>query len=149
MMKNNSKSLKALAMTFVLSGVWDTVAGILYLFVIGTGRIIDNPATDPFYAVFIASFFFCFAYLQFISATNIKRYLFVVGSLIIGRLLYVILLYYFIFFVKDFPDTFFFTGIVDSVFLCLYFVFAHKSRIKFKELFLPKTKSKQVLIKNI
>ncbi len=134
---SNSKSLKPLALTFVASGVWDTIAGILYLFVIGTGRPISNPPTDPFYAIFLASFFFCFAYLQFMSAVNIKRYLVIVGSLIIGRFLYVIILYSFIFFVEDFPNTFFFTGIVDAIFLCLYSVFALKSGVKLKELFLP------------
>lgn len=138
-MKNsNSKTLKAFAVTFALSGVWDTIAGILYLFVIGTGRTIDNPPTDPFYAVFLASFFFCFAYLQFMSALDIKKYLFVVGSLIIGRFLYVIILYYFIFFVDDFPSTFFFTGIIDGVFLGLYLLFAFKSKLKLKSLFCPK-----------
>lgn len=139
MMKNsNSKSIKALAVTFALSGVWDTIAGMLYLFVIGTGRTIDNPPTDPFYAVFLASFFFCFAYLQFMSALDIKKYLFVVGSLMIGRFLYVIILYYFIFCVDDFPSTFFFTGIVDGGFLGLYLFFAFKSKLKFKSLFWPK-----------
>jgi uncharacterized YccA/Bax inhibitor family protein len=54
-----SKSLKPLAVTFALSGVWDTIAGFLYIFVIGTGRSIDNPPTHPFYAVFLGSFFFC------------------------------------------------------------------------------------------
>ena len=138
-MKNsNIKSLKPLAVTFFMSGVWDTIAGILYLFVIGTGRTIDNPPTDPFYSIFLASFFFCFAYLQFMSALNIKKYLFVVGSLIIGRFLYVIILYYFIFFVDDFPSTFFFTGIVDGVFLGLYLFFAFKSKLKFMSLFWPK-----------
>ena len=138
-MKNsNIKSLKPLAVTFFMSGVWDTIAGILYLFVIGTGRTIDNPPTDPFYSIFLASFFFCFAYLQFMSALNIKKYLFVMGSLIIGRFLYVIILYYFIFFVDNFPSTFFFTGIVDGVFLGLYLFFAFKAKLKFKSLFWPK-----------
>lgn len=137
-MKNtNQKAIKALAVTFALSGVWDTIAGILYLFVIGTGRSISDPPTDPFYAVFLASFFFCFAYLQFMSALDILKYLFVVGSLIIGRFLYVVILYYFIFCVDDFPGTFFFTGIVDGLFLVLYLVFSYKAGIKLKDLFLP------------
>jgi hypothetical protein len=60
-MKN--KSLKPLAFTFYASGIWDTIAAILYFFVIGTGRIIDNPPIDPFFAVFLGSFFLCFAWL--------------------------------------------------------------------------------------
>ena len=134
-MKNTKqKAIKALAVIFALSGVWDTIAGMLYLFVIGTGRSISNPPTDPFYAVFLASFFFCFAYLQFMSALDILKYLFVVGSLIIGRFLYVVILYYFIFCVDGFPDTFFFTGIVDGLFLVLYLVFSYKAGIKLKDL---------------
>ncbi len=91
------KSLRPLALTFAASGIWDTVAGILYLFVIGTGRAIDNLPTHPFYSVFLASFFFCFAYIQILSAFNIRRYVFNVGCLIIGRVFYVIQLLAYIF----------------------------------------------------
>jgi hypothetical protein len=59
-----SKPLKPLAITFFASGIWDTVAAFLYFFVIGSGRIIDNPPIDSFFAVFLGSFFICFAYLQ-------------------------------------------------------------------------------------
>lgn len=141
MMKNsNIKSLTPLAITFFISGLWDTIAGILYLFVIGTGRTISDPPTHPFYSIFLASFFFCFAYLQFMSAIKIKNHLFVVGSLIFGRLFYVILLYFFIFFVKDFPRTFWFTGIIDGLFVILYIIFACRGKLNFRDLFFPKTK---------
>ena len=137
----NKKSLKPLAITFFLSGIWDTVAGILYLFVIGSGRIIDNPPIDPFFSVFLGSFFICFAYLQFLSAFNIERYAFNVGCLIIGRMFYVIQLYAYMLFVNDFPSTFWFTGIIDGVFTILYIVFATRGGLKIVELFLPKMKS--------
>lgn len=133
-MKND---LKPLAITFFISGIWDTVAGVLYLFVIGTGRLIDNPPTHTFYSVFLASFFFCFAYLQFMSSFNIKRYLFNVGCLIIGRTFYVIQLYSYISFVRDFPATFWFTGIIDATFTALYIVFALRGGLGMKDLFLP------------
>ena len=81
-----ANTLKPLAVTFFASGVWDTIAGILYFFIIGTGRKISEPPVDPFYSVFLGSFFICFAYLQFLSAFNIRRYAFNVGCLIIGRL---------------------------------------------------------------
>jgi len=68
-MKKNA--LNYLAWTFAASGLWDTVAGFLFIFAIGTGRSIDNPPTHPFYAIFLGSFFLCFAYLQFLSAFNI------------------------------------------------------------------------------
>jgi hypothetical protein len=85
-MNIKNKSLKPLAITFFASGVWDTIAAIQYLFVIGIGRKIDNQVIDPFYAIFLGSFFLCFAYLQFMSSFNIKRYAFNVGCLIIGEL---------------------------------------------------------------
>jgi len=137
-MKN--KSLKPLAITFFASGIWDTVAAILYFFVIGSGRIIDNPTIDPFFAVFLGSFFICFAYLQFLSAFNIKRYAFNVGCLIIGRTFYVIQLYAYMSFVTDFPSTFWFTGIIDGLFTFLYLIFAFRGGLGLNDLFLPETK---------
>jgi hypothetical protein len=133
------KSLKPLALTFFVSGIWDTIAGFLYIFVIGTGRIIDNPPIDPFFAIFLGSFFLCFAYLQFLSAFNIKRYAFNVGCLIIGRAFYVIQLYAYMSFVTDFPSTFWFTGIIDGLFTILYIVFAIRGGLRMGDLFLPKT----------
>ncbi|MDO8898811.1 MAG: hypothetical protein Q7V19_14270, partial [Bacteroidales bacterium] len=131
------KSLKPLAITFFISGIWDTVAAVLYIFVIGTGRIIDNPPIDPFFAVFLGSFFLCFAYLQFLSAFNIRRYAFNVGCLIIGRSFYVIQLYAYMLLVSDFPSTFWFTGIIDGMFTILYMVFAFRGGLGIRELFLP------------
>ena len=133
-----SKSLKPLAITFFLSGIWDTVAGFLYFFVIGSGRTIDNPASDSFYMVFLGSFFICFAYIQFLSSMNIRRYIFNVGGLIIGRTFYVVQLYAYMIFVADFPSTFWFTGIIDGTFTVLYLYFALRAGLKIKDLFLPK-----------
>lgn len=134
-MKN--KSLKPLALTFFMSGIWDTIAAFLYFFLIGTGRIIDKPAIDPFFAVFLGSFFLCFAYLQFLSAFNIRRYAFNVGCLIIGRSFYVIQLYAHMGFVIGFPSTFWFTGIIDGLFTILYVIFAIRGGLSMRELFLP------------
>jgi lipid-A-disaccharide synthase-like uncharacterized protein len=130
-------NLRPLAITFFASGIWDTIAGILYLFVIGTGRLIDNPHTHSFYSVFLASFFFCFAYLQLLSSFNIRRYIFIVGCLIIGRVFYVIQLYVYMLSCKDFPSTFWFTGIVDATFTLLYFIFTLRGGLGIKDLFLP------------
>lgn len=47
-------NLKPLALTFAASGIWDAVAGILYLTTIGTGRLIDDPPTHHFYSTIIA-----------------------------------------------------------------------------------------------
>ena len=133
----NKNNLRPLAVIFALSGVWDTIAGIMYLFFIGTGRSISEPNTHSFYSVFLASFFFCFAYIQFLSSFNIRRYIFNVGCLIIGRIFYVILLYAYMIFFKDFPSTFWFTGIVDAAFTVLYLVFTFLGGLGLRDLFLP------------
>ncbi len=132
-----SDPLKPLALTFFASGIWDTIAGIMYLFFIGNGRNIDNPPVHPFYTIFLGSFFICFAYIQFLSAFNIRRYAFNVGCLIIGRSFYIIQLYLFIGLVKDFPLTFSFTGIIDGLFTFLYFIFAFQGGLRLQDLFLP------------
>ena len=93
---------------------------------------------DPFYAVFLGSFFLCFAYLQFLSAVNIRRYAFNVGCLIIGRAFYVIQLYAFMGFVKGFPATFWFTGVIDGVLTVLYVILAVRGGLGARDLFLPK-----------
>ncbi len=134
----NKESLKPLSITFALSAVWDIIAGFLYIFYIGTGRKINNPPIDPFFAIFLGSFFLCFAFIQFMSAFNIRRYTFNVGCLILGRAFYVIQLYTFMGFVNNFPSTFWFTGIIDSVFILLYIVFAVKGGLSAKDLFFPK-----------
>jgi hypothetical protein len=132
-----TKSLKPLAIAFALGGIWDTIAGFLYIFVIGTGRVIDNPPMDPFYAIFLGSFFLCFAYLQILSSMNINRYALNVGCLIFGRLFYILVLYYFMFFVNGFPSTFWFTGVIDGVLAILYLIFALHGGLKMADLFLP------------
>jgi hypothetical protein len=137
----NSKSLTPLSVTFALGGVWDTIAGILYIFFIGTGRKIESPPMDSFFAIFLGSFFLCFAYIQFMSAVNIRLYAFNVGCLILGRFFYVVQLYTFMGFVKEFPSTFWFTGIIDSVFIVMYIVFAVKGGLTARDLFLPKKNS--------
>ena len=135
---NKSKSLKALAISFFASGLYDTFGGVYYSFMVGTGRSIDDPPTHPFYAIFIASLLFCFAYLQILSALNIRRYLFNIGVVIIGRIFYVVLLYAYMLFVTDFPSTFWLTGIIDLLWSLLYIVLTLTSdEIRLKDLFLP------------
>ena len=129
--------LRPLAVTFFLSGMWDTVAGIIYLVAIGTGRAISNPPIHVFYSVFLASFFFCFAYLQIASSLNIRRYIFLVGCLILGRTFYVMQLYGFMILSADFPYTFWFTGIIDATFTLLYICFAQRGGLTIRDLFIP------------
>jgi hypothetical protein len=132
-----SKSLKALAIIFFLSGVWDIMGGINYAFLIGT--VYPVPPIHRFYAIFIASFFLCFAYLQILSSFNMRRYLFIVGAVIIGRIFYFLLLYAYIWGEVDFPNTFWWTGVIDLSWSMLYLVITLKSDdIRLKDLFLPK-----------
>lgn len=133
----NTDKLKPLSFVFALGGVWDTIAGFLYIFAIGSERNIDHPPMDPFYAIFLGSFFLCFAYLQFMSALNIRRYALNVGCLIIGRVFYIVLLYSHMVFVPGFPDTFWFTGIIDGMLTLGYLMLAAKGGLKAGELFLP------------
>jgi hypothetical protein len=131
-----SRSLRFLAVILVLSGIWDTIGGVIYAFLIGT--VFTEPPIHRFYAIFAASFFFCFAYLQILSAFNIRRYLFIVGCVFIGRIFYVVLLYSYIFGVAGFPSTFWWTGLVDLSWSILYIVVALTSdEIRLKDLFLP------------
>ena len=133
----NSKSLKVLAAIFFLSGIWDTIAGVIYASMIGT--VFTEPQIHRFYAIFLASFLFCFAYLQILSAFNLRRYLFVVGCVLIGRIFYVVLLYAYIFGFAGFPATFWWTGLVDLAWSILYFVITLVSDdIRLRDLFLPK-----------
>jgi hypothetical protein len=134
----NANKLRPLALTLIFSGIWDTIAGMLYFFIIGSGRIIDKPPMDSFFSIFLGSFFICFAYLQFLSAQNIKRYAFNVGCLIIGRTFYVVQLYAYMIFKPDFPSTFWFTGIIDGAFTILYFVFSFRGGLGIRDIFLPK-----------
>jgi len=131
----NKDKLLPLSVTFFASGVWDTIAGIMYLFVIGKGRLIDDPHTHTFYSVFLASFFFCFAYLQFMSSVNIQRYSLIIGCLIFGRIFYVVQLYSYMLFNEGFPSTFWFTGIIDTIFTILYIAFSLRGGLGVKDLF--------------
>jgi hypothetical protein len=132
-----SKSLRALTIVFFLSGIWDLFAGFVYAFMIGT--VYTDPPVHRFYALFLASFFFCFAYLQILSSFNMRRYLFIVGSVLIGRILYITLLYTYIFSVTGFSRTFWWTGIVDISWSILYITLTLLSDdIRLRDLFLPK-----------
>jgi hypothetical protein len=132
-----SKSLRALTIVFFLSGIWDIIAGFFYVFMIGT--VYKDPPIHRFYALFMASFFFCFAYLQILSSFNMRRYLFIIGAILIGRILYIALLYTYIFGVDGFPSTFWLTGVVDSVWSILYIILTLLSDdIRMRDLFIPK-----------
>jgi hypothetical protein len=131
------KSLRALAIVFFVSGLYDVFGGCYFAFSVGTGRSVDSPPTHPFYAIFIASFLFSFAYLQLFSAFNIRRHLFNVGVVIFGRLFYAILSFAYILLVPGFPKTFLPTGIIDLCWSALYILLAMtSSEVRIKDLFI-------------
>jgi len=132
-----SKSLRALTIVFFLSGIWDIFAGFVYAFMIGT--VYTDPPVHRFYSLFLASFFFCFAYLQILSSFNMRRYLFIIGAVLIGRILYIALLYAYIFGDAGFSRTFWWTGMVDLSWSILYITLTLLSDdIRLRDLFLPK-----------
>jgi hypothetical protein len=134
-----SKALGALAIVFFVSGLWDILGAFFYTFQVGAGRTFDDPPIHPFYALFIASLFLCFAYLQIASAFNIRRYLIIVGVLVIGRLIYFVALFAYMLSSPGFPSTFWWTGIVDLTWSLLYIVLTLVSdEIRLRDLFLPK-----------
>ena len=136
---NKSTSLKVLAIVIFASGIFDMFGGFYFSFLVGTARSITNPPTHPFYPILIASFLFCLAYLQLLSAFNIRRYLFNVGVVIISRVFYVVLLFVYLLSVKDFPTTFLPTAIVDLLWTILYIVLTLSSdEVRFRDVFLPK-----------
>jgi hypothetical protein len=132
------KSTKTLAMVLFASGIFDLIGGFYHAFLVGTSRSIASPPTHPFYAIFIASFLFCLAYLQLVSASNIRRYLVNIGAVIISRVFYAVLLFAYMFFVTDFPTTFLPTAILDLAWTIIYIVLALISdQVRLRDLFLP------------
>jgi len=133
-----SKALRVLAVVFFVSGLYDAFGGFYYSFLVGAGRSIDDPPTHSFYALFIASFLFCFAYLQLASALNMRRYLLTVGVVIVGRVFYAILLFTYLLTVNGFPATFLPTAVMDSLWTVLYIVLAAASdEVRLRDLFVP------------
>jgi hypothetical protein len=134
----SERSLKPLAVAFTIGGVWDALMGLSYIFVIGTGRLIDQPPPlDLFYAVFLGSFFLCFAYLQILSALNVRRYAFNVGCIIFGRMFYVIQLIAFTTLRGSLPSPFWFGAIIDTALVVSYASLAMRGGLRIRDLFLP------------
>jgi hypothetical protein len=132
------KSTKTLAMVFFASGMFDLAGGFYYTFLVGIGRSIESPPTHPFYAILIGSFLFCLAYVQLLSAFNIRQYLFIIGAVMISRIFYAVLLLAYLGFVPDFPKTFLSTAVLDLAWTMSYIVLTLMSdQVRFRDLFLP------------
>ncbi len=132
------KSINTLEKFLFISGAFDFFGGIFFLFLVGTNRSITNPPTHPFYAILIASFLFCIAYLQIMSAFNIRRYLLNVGVAILSRVFFGILFFSCLLVINDFPTTFLPTVIADLIWVTIYIILVSLSdEVRFKDLFLP------------
>ena len=132
------KSTKTLASVFFASGIFDLCGAFYYAFLVGTGRSIESPPTHPFYAMLIASFLFCLAYLQLLSSFNIRRYLFIMSAVMISRIFYALLLFAYLLFVPDFPTTFLPTAVLDLAWTMIYIVISVISdQVRFRDVFLP------------
>jgi hypothetical protein len=134
----SKQSLKPLAVAFGIGGIWDALMGLSYIFLIGTGRLIDQPPPlDLFYAVFLGSFFLCFAYLQILSALNVRRYAFNTGCIIFGRMFYVIQLTAFSILQGSLPAPFWFGAIIDTALVVSFASLAVRGGLRIHDLFLP------------
>ena len=138
------KSINALVKVLFISGTFDIFGGIFFILFVGTDRSITNLPTHPFYAILIASFLFCFAYLQIMSAFNIRRYLLNVGVVILSRVFFCILFFSCLLLVNDFPTTFLPTVIADLIWASLYIILAALSdEVRFRDLFLPQRRKSE------
>ena len=134
----NLNPLRILSIVFVVTGLYDLSGVLLYAVSIGTGMNTIYPETNPFYALFIGSFLLCFAFLQFMSAFNIKRYLIIVGVVFIGRILYAVILLFLILLAEEFPTSIWWTGIIDTFWAMLYLILVGISKeVGIKNLFIP------------
>jgi hypothetical protein len=134
----SNHALKPLAVTVAAGGVWDAVLGIGYVFLIGTGRSIDQPPPlHGFYAIFIGQFFLAFAYLQLLSAFNIRRYLITVGVVAFGRTFYLVQLILVTLLVGSVTGLFYLGAVIDVALVGLCFLFTLRGGLRLRDLFLP------------
>lgn len=134
-----SQALRILAVVLFISGLYDVFAGGYYSFLVGADLSVSDPPTHRFYALFIASFLFCFAYLQIASAFNVRRYLLNVGVIVVGRTFYAVLLLGYVFGPDTFPTTFLPTAFIDIAWSVLYIALAAISdEVRVGDLFIPR-----------
>jgi hypothetical protein len=129
------RSEKPLAGAFFLSGIWNLAAASAYVFLMGATA--PQPV-DRFNTLFIAVLLFSFAWIEIVCSFSIRQYLPVVGAVTAGRVLYVILLAYYLRYVPGFPADFWWTGAVDFSWAVLYIVLAVLCGIRVRDLFLPR-----------
>lgn len=135
---NKLKSTKFFRNIILSSAAFDLFGSIYFITLVGSNRIITNPPTHSFYAILIGTFLLCFAYVQFITAFDIKRYLVNIGVVLISRFFYGFLFLCFFLFEKDFPLTFLPTAIIDLIWIILYIFLAHfSSEFRFRDFFFP------------
>ncbi len=116
--------------------IWDTMGGIIFLFVHGIFQVQLTPDIHPFYAIVTGLFLFFLAHIQYISAADIKAGLKNIGSVILFRVFYGISVILFSLFNQILPKEFFVIALVDIILVVLLMFFATvRGNIKVKELF--------------
>ena len=105
---------------------WDTIGGVIFLFVHGIFQIQLTPDIHSFYAIVTGLFLFFLAYIQYICAGNIKANIKNIGAVILFRVFYAISVILFSFLVELLPMQFFIIALVDTILVVLLFVSATK-----------------------
>ncbi len=132
------KSIKTLKNVVIANGIFDLIGGLYFILLVGAEKSITNPPTHPFYAMLIGTFLLAFAYLELMSARNIKKYLLNIGVVLLSRIFYVVLFFGMLIVETDFPTTFMPTAIADMMWAILIILLTILSdQISLKDLFLP------------
>ncbi len=125
-----------LPFVLIASGVFDVIGGIA--FTVGFDRVISQPSTHPFYAGMIATFLFSMAFLQFVAARNVRRYVVAVGVVTISRVLFGVLFFAFLLAVDGFPQNLLPTAIADIVWSLIYIgILLRSSEVGLRDAFVP------------
>lgn len=136
-MESNS-AMKNLQRVLYASGAFDIFGGIYFILLVGEGKSIKEPLTHPIYSMIIASFLICLGLLQYLTASNIKRYVINIGIVMLSRVLYGALFFSYLIVAKDFPTTFLPTAISDLIWVIVYILLvAFSKEIQLKDLYIP------------
>jgi len=132
-------SLKTLSSVIFGSAIFDLFGGFYFILLVGVGKQIADPPTHTFFAVLLGTFLICFAYLQFMTARNIKRYFVCIGVALLSRIFYVFLFAYYYLVAQVNLTAFLPTAIADFLWVILIVVLVALNReVSLKELYVPK-----------
>ncbi len=131
-------TLKSLKIILRAGSTWDLAGGIIFLLIHGLLLVKLTPPIYPFYSIVIGLFLFVLAYIQFLTACNIKRYCANIGIVIFLRSAYAFTVLLYSLLRETLPAQFIFIAIVDTVFTLLQIYYAYRATdIKVRNLFFP------------